>query len=255
MEQLELRLLILLIGAVILVALFFWGMRHHFKRRLKERQRRQGRGRINEPVLDNEQGQIEASSDVKAAAERAMLGENQNGHNDVADEEDFASRSADIVERMDAASNSASTASVAATNAHNKVNVVLLILAEQGELFQGDDLLDAFRALELRLNDKGVWDCHVDGEARDEPVFGIGHLQEPGQFDLAAMTDMETPGILLFMTLPGPVTATTAVELMIKTADRLVERIGGIVCDQQGRALTATSLTKLRSEAAAFDRQ
>ena len=183
-----------------------------------------------------------------------MLNENNNDHNDdaataTAEQEDVASRSADIVERMGAAN---STASTAAVNTNSKVNVVLLILAEQGELFHGNDLLGTFRALELQLNDKGIWNCHVDGEARDKPVFGIGHLQEPGQFDLATMVDLKTPGMLLFMTLPGPVTATTAVELMIKTADRLVDRVGGIVCDQQGRALTTTSLAKLRSEAAMF---
>lgn len=135
----------------------------------------------------------------------------------------------------------------------NQVNVMLLIRPNQGETFHGLKLLRALQDLGYTLNDKNTWDFHR--EALDAAVFSVGHLTEPGEFDIATMDTLETPGLLLFMNLPGPVSAISAVDLMLDAAVQLAEKLGGSVCSDRGEPMTLQLQQNLREEAQDFDQQ
>jgi cell division protein ZipA len=52
---------------------------------------------------------------------------------------------------------------------------------------------------------------------------------EPGVFKLETMEGLNTPGLILFFTLPGPDRPLVAYDQMIHTARRLTERLGGVL--------------------------
>jgi cell division protein ZipA len=84
-------------------------------------------------------------------------------------------------------------------------------------------------------------------------VFSVGHLREPGVFNDKTLDGLSTPGLLLFMHLPGPLPATEAVRMMFGVAGQLAEKLGGKVCDEQGQRFTSEGYIELHKQASQFD--
>jgi cell division protein ZipA len=109
--------------------------------------------------------------------------------------------------------------------------------------------------LKLRLHKSGVFDYFPTGEIRDKPVFGIAHLWEPGTFELDTIGKLSTPGLLMFMTLPGPMAPVQAVDRMIQTARQLAQKLGGTVCNDHRERMTNQAFLKIRNAAAELEKQ
>ena len=75
-------------------------------------------------------------------------------------------------------------------------------------------------------------------------LFGVvlDVVLEPGIFDLNAMGKFSTPGLSVFLSLPGPAKPLLAYELMVETAERLAERLGGEVFDDKHLQLSEESI-------------
>jgi cell division protein ZipA len=84
--------------------------------------------------------------------------------------------------------------------------------------------------------------------AKDDVVFSVASLLKPGHLDPAVAEDFQTPGLTLFMVLPGPVRAADAVRDMITTAERLAKAIGAEVYDARKQPFTPTSARELQQE-------
>lgn len=132
-------------------------------------------------------------------------------------------------------------------------NVLLTLIAPEQQPYTGQALQAAFEQRNFVLAERGVWEC-VTGDGSNQMIFGVAHLREPGTFDPAELSHLHTPGLLLFMPLPGPLSAATALDLMIEEAGQLRRRLGGVVCDERRHRLTPQSLLQLRTRADEFDR-
>ena len=113
----------------------------------------------------------------------------------------------------------------------------------------------AAQELKLKLHKSGVFDYFPTGEIKDKPVFGIAHLWEPGIFELDTVGTLSTPGLLMFMTLPGSMAPVLAVDKMILIARQLAQKLGGTVCNQQRERMTTQAFMKMRTAAAGFEQQ
>ncbi len=136
-----------------------------------------------------------------------------------------------------------------------EMTVLLTVLAPQGQLFKGASILAVAQELHLQLSQNGVLDCFPTSEAEGKPVLSIAHLREPGIFDLSTLETLATPGLLLFMQLPGPMEAVAAVDFLVALARRLAHKLNGSVCDDRRNKITAQAIMHLRSEAAEFERR
>ena len=88
-----------------------------------------------------------------------------------------------------------------------------------------------------------------NGEADvDIPVFSLAHLREPGSFDPQTLCDLRTPGLLLFMNLPGPMEGTRALNLLVLTADQWAQKLAGVICDERRNRMSNQALMRLRDE-------
>lgn len=144
----------------------------------------------------------------------------------------------------------------AAATAALSMTVVLTVMAPRGRPFEGPRIQAAAEELNLRLNAEGVFERFPDREAAgDTPVFGMAHLRKPGAFDPRTLADLSTPGLLLFMNLPGPLEGTEALDLLVIGADHLARDLGGTICDERQHRLTNPMLLQLRGQVADFERR
>ena len=95
----------------------------------------------------------------------------------------------------------------------------------------------------------------VAGKPELGPIFSMANMLKPGNFDMARIESLETTGISLFMTLPGPLPALDAWEAMLPTAQRLAELLDASVLDENRSALGRQGVAHVRDELRAWDRQ
>jgi cell division protein ZipA len=95
----------------------------------------------------------------------------------------------------------------------------------------------------------------VEGHPERGPVFSVANIMKPGSFDMATIQELETPAIAFFLTLPAPVAALDAWEMMLPTAERMAELLDGVLLDESRNALGRQRVQHLRDELRAYDRQ
>jgi cell division protein ZipA len=137
----------------------------------------------------------------------------------------------------------------------SRLTLLLTIMAPPGRPFRGPSILMAAQELKLKLHKSGVFDYFPTGEIKDKPVFGVAHLWEPGIFELDTIGKLSTPGLLMFMNLPGSMAPVQATDKMIQVARQLAQKLGGTVCNQQRERMTTQAFMKMRSAAAEFEQQ
>jgi len=142
-----------------------------------------------------------------------------------------------------------------AADADNSMTVLLTVIAPKDQPFAGPSIRKVARELALPIGKLGVLECNTDtGEGKVmKTVFSIAHLREPGIFDEASIDKVSTPGLLLFMQLPGPLPATEAVRMMFGVAGQLAEKLGGTVCDEKRRRFTREGYVELHRRASRFE--
>ena len=94
----------------------------------------------------------------------------------------------------------------------------------------------------------GIFHRLVIGKVVDGPVFSMANMVKPGNFDMSRLDETRTPGVTLFMTLPGPLPALDAWEMLLPTAQRLAELL-------DAQALGRQRIAHLRDELRAWDRE
>lgn len=128
--------------------------------------------------------------------------------------------------------------------------LVLSVIAQEGDMFTGPTLSDLFEQLGLRYGDMQIF--HRIDSASGEPVFSVVSIIEPGYFDLETLHELRTPGLALFMRLPGPEAGRAAFEDMYATAQAIAAAQEGRIGDQARNLLTDAALVQMRSQAARF---
>lgn len=128
--------------------------------------------------------------------------------------------------------------------------LVLTVIAQEGASFTGPTLSDLFEDLDLRYGDMQIF--HRIDPASGKSVFGVANIVEPGYFALQQLPDLRTPGLALFMHLPGPLAGGAAFDDLLTTARRLAGALEGLIGDQQRRLLDNDAITRMRASARRF---
>lgn len=133
-------------------------------------------------------------------------------------------------------------------NGETKI-VVLHVAAPRGERFAGPILVKTLQAEHLR---HGKYKIFHRAVASGETVFSVASMIEPGSIDLDRIDALDTPGLSLFMTLPGPQDGASAFADMLATARRLASSLNGDVLDETGSTLTKQTSGYIRDDIVAF---
>ena len=130
--------------------------------------------------------------------------------------------------------------------------VVLNIMAKQGVRFHGLDILNTMRDQGFEFGDMNLFHVYVDQSNKLRPLCSIANTVEPGTFDIEHMAEMETPGLSLFMQLPGPMEDRLAFERILQLARALAEQLGGDLCDESRSILTLQAIGHMKDKIEAF---
>lgn len=133
--------------------------------------------------------------------------------------------------------------------------LTLFVAARDGAQLSGPDLVVAAEKAGLIYGYMGIFHRLVDGHPEQGPVFSVANMIKPGNFELAGIQQLHTPGISFFMTLPTPVPALDAWDMMLPTAQRMAELLDAVVLDEERNALGRQRIAHIRDELRAYDRK
>lgn len=236
-----LRLSLLLIGVAIVAAIYLWG-------------RRQRRRAMQDDIIDvplREAGSAAADDDwdVIPLLRHAVRGVPV----DDAHLREFAGLNgravkAAVTEDMVADAVAAARVVEEGESMPAEELLVLSVISQEGEFFRGPNLSDLFERLGLHYGAMRIF--HRLDAVSGEPVFSVASIIEPGYFDLDTLHELRTPGLALFMRLPGPQDGRVAFEDMYATAQALAAAQEGRIGDQARNLLTEATLAQMRAQAA-----
>lgn len=133
--------------------------------------------------------------------------------------------------------------------------VTLYVAARAGATLKGPDIVVAAEKAGLTYGHMNVFHRLVQGRPEQGPVFSVANVRKPGSFELGEIQSLETPAIAFFLTLPAPVPALDAWEMLQPAAERMAELLDGVVLDDSRNPLTRQRVQHLREEMRAYDRQ
>jgi cell division protein ZipA len=122
--------------------------------------------------------------------------------------------------------------------------VSLLVAEREGTHIFGEQLHDALRAQGLEFGARQIYHRMVDGR----PVFSVASLIKPGYLDPAQAKNFSTPGLAVFMILPGPVPPLTAFQDMLHTAQALANSLNAELYDSKRQPLTPLGMRALQTD-------
>jgi cell division protein ZipA len=131
--------------------------------------------------------------------------------------------------------------------------VVFNIMARQNQRFAGLDVLDALYANDLVHGQMRIFHRYVDpANPQQQPIFSVANTVEPGSFDLDTIEQLQTPGLSLFMQLPGPLHAREAFELMLDSGRNIARQLNGEFCDETRSVLTVQTIGHIKERIEAY---
>lgn len=134
--------------------------------------------------------------------------------------------------------------------------IVINVMAGGARTIPGKRLLECLLACDLRYGEMDIFHRFSRDKKRSKKrLFSVANLVKPGTFDLENMDEFTTPGISMFMPLPGPPDPQEAFKLMLDTARVLATELGAELYDDQHCKLRHQALEHMRERIVEFERK
>lgn len=255
MDKTQLQWLLVGIGIAIVVLIYLWGIRSRIKEGIRNRRRRPEQ----EPALGETPLSFgEHDADVHNFGEFGITREHHLAGQALVDVEiRHIHREAASPPLTEDTKPEPLSSSFLDSETPPRMTVILTVMAPPHQPFPGLRIQAVAKEFNFQLNKSGLFERFPDGENGDAnmPVFGLAHLREPGSFDPMTLHELKTPGLLLFMNLPGPLEGTEALNLLVLAADQWAQKLGGVICDERRNRMSNQALMRLRSEVSDLERQ
>lgn len=256
------RLILLIIGIIIIVAIVWDGIRRN--RRLRQAQQRQRQQTLAdaEQKLAQEKQKKTKKSEPKSVADDVQLSLFDTKPNDtteatVAEKPDeshstqqladeFIEEEVEPVAQNLGAQSASESQSVELTPTVNNGVVSVYVMAKADDVFAGQKIVKALLAIGCCYGQHKAFHRHVRTDGRGPIYFSVVSAVKPGVFDINRMRDFTTIGLGFFMQLHDQQDADKVFALMLDGAKQVAELLDGQVCDSERQALTDEQLAGYR---------
>lgn len=232
-----LRWIILLLGIVVVIAIYFY---------TAQQKRTPRRDQDDEPDIENISMHVGRDEHEPEAYQEelvnldAMLREEQTAHESEQPAEGQA-EDAPFQQQQ-------------APEPGEEMFVILHVTSRLPERFRGSDVLNALEACSLTFGPMGIFhrQREIDGQLRT--LFSVANMVKPGTLIPDQLAeDPELPGVSMFMRLPSAIAGTDLLKEMLECAHCLSETLGGSVLDETRSTLTQQLMHKIMEDVQQFE--
>ncbi len=227
----SLRISLIIIGIIILLALYFGSQFLSKKRQLKQQPRQAPL--FDETAAGDQKSIPDAEiSDVPILAERETACEPKEAE-------------VEVVQAETPPTDDTAAPTPAAAQSTIPAVIALHIVAKQDD-FVGADLVKAANLAAMRYGEMEIF--HFLGATQGAITFSMANMLEPGTFDLDNLNGFTTPGVLLFMESDLQDDLTASLNSMAKVAKNICERLDAQLCDERRRPFDIQQLDAWKAD-------
>jgi cell division protein ZipA len=131
--------------------------------------------------------------------------------------------------------------------------LVLNVVAKDGRVFAGDDLLEVLITSGLKFGDMNIFHKRLSKEHQDTVIYSVANMLNPGTFDLNNMDEFTTLGISFFLALPTAINNLDAFEKMLGVAQEIRDTLDGDLKDDHRNGMTGQTIEHYRQRIRDFE--
>ncbi|MDX1696077.1 MAG: cell division protein ZipA [Ketobacteraceae bacterium] len=133
--------------------------------------------------------------------------------------------------------------------------LVINVMAKPGKEIQGEDLYRAMNSCGFRHGDMNIFHRYEQHNGGGRRLFSIANVVEPGTFEPTAPEDFSTPGICMFLKLPGPKRPLQAFDVMMDCGRKISTLLGTDMKDEHHSVMTQQTFEHYRQRVIDFERK
>lgn len=126
--------------------------------------------------------------------------------------------------------------------------VALNVIADDDNEFNGPVLFQQIVAMNLKFSDMGIFHRYEQIQGHSQIQFSLANAIKPGTFDVNNIASFYTPGVCLFLTVPGPSNPLESFDYMLEAAQSIARAFKGTVLDGQRNLLSASKIKEYRQQ-------
>lgn len=126
------------------------------------------------------------------------------------------------------------------------------IVARRPGILHGDAIYRAAEEADLQYGEMQIFNKVIERNGQRHIVFSLASAVQPGTFDLDELPHFTTPGLALFMQLPGPLEGLKAFNLMLDCAQRVARDLDAELLDETRSVLSNQTIDHMREEVQLF---
>lgn len=252
MDMWSLRGALIVVGVVIIVALFLFGNPDKKRKPRASRKRVHAQKLRREPKLSSDDSDLDEAGSADHDKRQTELPIEPAQSEMERQAPRFESEDEDIDLEIESDVPAQEKPHPSSVPLPDKI-VTLFIKARDNHIISGAELLSVSLKSGLVFGDPGIF--HRLNEEDNKPVFGMANLTNPGIFDKNEWNTIEIRGVTMFMTLPGPKSALDAWDSMLATSRRLAELLHADLLDDQHEIFSRPRALQIKEELREYDRQ
>ncbi len=247
----ELRWVLLIVGIAVVAAIYFFGRKEQLRQR-----RRKSEAETTESTADLSFN-VRAEDDELTSAPGSFyeLQQTLPEHPGQHAQPPVTPLSPRTAERSPAAKPSAPRhareASVRQPGTGDKIITLYLVARRPGGL-RGEAIYSAVEHAGLQYGEMQIFNKVIERNGQRLLVFSLANAVQPGTFNLHELRHFTTPGLALFMQLPGPMEGLKAFNLMLDCAQRLASDLDAELRDETRSVLSNQMIDHIREEVQLF---
>lgn len=230
MEANSLRLLLVLVGVVVMLAIYFYDA---YKKKALQK--------------ENEWDELAAAEKIQPV----MADDAPIATDEIQKEDELSVSEVPVDEFEDAVTQGDEPEEI--PTAAQALVVQLSVIPKAGNIMGGTALLTSFTDLNLEFGDMGVFHCYERHDGVEVQNFHVANIVEPGTFPVGSMSDFESTGIVLFFQANGSINASAAFESMLSAARVLSQSFDADIMDESRQALSLDKIESIQSQLLEFD--
>ncbi|WP_298635167.1 cell division protein ZipA [uncultured Umboniibacter sp.] len=131
--------------------------------------------------------------------------------------------------------------------------LTIFVRARKGTQFGGHEVVEALLRSGVNYGSKKIFHAHFDDKLKNEVSFSVANMVEPGYFDIEALSEFSTTGLIFFMSLPKQ-NPHIALRTMVDAARSTSTALDGEVFDSDLSVFTQQTLTHYENRLHEFTR-